>query len=130
MIPAPTPSSRSSRPGLSDRVLSTLQAHGTGLAVRANRSQSLQPVQPSPVAPPPGVEGIGVYYKDAHGTWIPMESEIVHIKSGGFLKSTFTHNIIKEDHNGVVTGTQGRAYPAAPAGIPLLYSGRRRRCRV
>ena len=107
--------------GLSDRVLSTLQAHGTGLAVRANRSQSLEPIPPPPVAPPPGVEGIGVYYKDPHGAWIPMESEIVHIKSGGFLKSTFTHNIIKEDHNGVVTGTQAALILPRPEDF-LLYT--------
>jgi hypothetical protein len=93
--------------GISDRVLSTIQAHGTGLAVRANRPQSVDHFEPVKL-PPPGIEGIGVYYKDARGAWVPMESEIVHIQSGGFLKSTLTHNIIKEDHNGVVSGTEAK----------------------
>lgn len=54
------------------------------------------------------VNEIGVYYKDARGQWTPMESEIVHIKSGGFIKSTLTHNIIKEDRNGVVSGRESK----------------------
>ena len=107
--------------GISDRVLSTIQAHGTGLAVRANRAQSLEPVPAPPVPPPPGVEGIGLYYKNARGVWVPMESEIVHIKSGGFLKSTLTHNIIKEDHNGVVTGTEAKLVLPRPIEF-LIYT--------
>src|ERR1035441_1828225 len=45
------------------------------------------------------VNEIGVYYKDRNGKWQPIEPEIVHLKSGGFLKSTATHNIIKEDRS-------------------------------
>src|SRR5487761_2118016 len=41
--------------GLSDRVISTLQAHGTGLAVRANRAGALELPPPPPAPPPAGV---------------------------------------------------------------------------
>ena len=107
--------------GVSDRVLSTLQAHGTGLAVRANQPANLRPVPVAPVLAPAGVDGIGVYYKDSRGLWVPMETEIVHIQSGGFIKSTLTHNIIKEDHNGVVTGTEAKLILPRPSEF-LLYT--------
>ena len=106
--------------GISDHVLSILQAHGTGLAVRPRRPQSLDPVE-AVTLPPPGVDGIGVYYKDTQGRWVPMETEIVHIQSGGFIKSTLTHNIIKEDHNGVVTGTEAKLVLPRPVEF-LLYT--------
>jgi hypothetical protein len=75
----------------------------------------LDPVEISPV------NEIGLYYKNARGVWVPMESEIVHIKSGGFLKSTLTHNIIKEDHNGVVTGTEAKLVLPRPIEF-LIYT--------
>ena len=104
--------------GISDRVISTLLAHGTGLAVRRTPSSMADPIPDNTNAPtlanarvsvpPSGVDEIGVYYKDKSGRWQPMETEVVHIKSGGFIKSTLTHNIIKEDRNGVVTGQQSK----------------------
>jgi hypothetical protein len=54
------------------------------------------------------VNEIGVYYKDRDGKWQPMDPEIVHIKSGGFIKSTVTHNVIKEDRNGHVNGRESK----------------------
>ena len=84
--------------GLSDPILSAM----------ANKARKqITHIDPSPVTLAP-VNDIGVYYKDARGVWVPMESEVVHIQSGGFLKSTLTHNIIKEDHNGVVSGTEAK----------------------
>ena len=107
--------------GLSDRVISTLQAHGTGLAVRANRAGALELPPPPPAPPPAGVYEIGVYYKNAAGEWTAMGSETVQIKSGGFVKSTLTHNIIKEDHNGVVSGRESKLLLQRPIDI-LIYA--------
>jgi hypothetical protein len=108
--------------GISDRVLSTLQAHGTGLAIRANRPKDPNAPPPEPVVlPPSGVDEIGVYYKNAAGQWIPMDPELVHIKSGGFVKSTLTHGIIKEDHNGVVNGTEAKLLLPRPVEF-LIYA--------
>jgi hypothetical protein len=56
----------------------------------------------------------GVYYKDRLGRWTLMETEIVHIKSGGFVKSTLTHGIIKEDRNGVVNGRESKLVLTRP----------------
>jgi len=107
--------------GISDRVISTIQAHGTGLAVRANRAGALELPPPPPDPPPAGVYEIGVYYKNSAGEWTPMDSEIVHIKSGGFVKSTLTHNIIKEDRNGVVSGRESKLLLPRPVEF-LVYA--------
>ncbi len=49
-----------------------------------------------------------MYYKDRSGNWVPIDPEIVHIKSGGFIKSTVTHGIIKVDQNGRINGPQSK----------------------
>jgi hypothetical protein len=66
------------------------------------------------------VNEIGVYYKDRSGKWTPIEPEIVHIKSGGFVKSTVTHGIIKPDHNGHLNGRESKLALQAPIDI-LIY---------
>ena len=66
------------------------------------------------------VNEIGVYYKDRTGKWIAIEPEIVHIKSGGWLKSTATHGIIKEDHNGHLNGRESKLALQCPIEI-LIY---------
>jgi hypothetical protein len=83
--------------GLSDEVLSAMT-----LKARRQITGTPAPIELSPV------NEIGVYYKDRNGVWQLMDSEIVHIKSGGFLKSTLTHGIIKEDRNGVVNGRESK----------------------
>jgi hypothetical protein len=44
----------------------------------------------------------------------------VHIKSGGFVKSTVTHGIIKPDHNGHLNGRESKLTLQAPIDI-LIY---------
>ena len=107
--------------GLSDRVISTLQAHGTGLAVRANRAKGMEAPPAVPVVMPDNVYETGVYYKNPQGRWTLMETEIVHIKSGGFIKSTLTHNIIKEDRNGVVSGREAKLLLPRPVEF-MIYT--------
>jgi len=84
--------------GLSDDVL-------TAMTNKARRQITNVETAQIEVAP---VNEIGVYYKDGHGKWVAMDSEPVHIKSGGFLKSTVTQGIIKEDKNGVVSGRESK----------------------
>ena len=67
------------------------------------------------------VNEIGVYYKDRKGKWQPIEPEIVHIKSGGFIKSTVTHDIIKEDKNGHVNGRESKLLLPRPIEF-LVYT--------
>jgi hypothetical protein len=66
------------------------------------------------------VNEIGVYYKDHTGKWIAIEPEIVHIKSGGWLKSTATHGIIREDRNGHLNGRESKLALQCPIEI-LIY---------
>lgn len=77
-----------------------------------------------PLPPPvnvPLVNEIGAYYKDRKGAWQPLEAEVVHIKSGGWLKSTATHGIIKQDTNGHLNGRESKLTLQAPIEI-LIYT--------
>lgn len=67
------------------------------------------------------VNEIGVYYKDRNGKWQAIEPEIVHEVSGGFLKSTATHGIIKEDRNGKVDGRESKLLLPRPIEL-LIYT--------
>jgi hypothetical protein len=67
------------------------------------------------------VNEIGVYYKDRNGKWQPIESEVVHIKSGGFIKSTVTNGIIKPDRNGHVNGRESKLLLPRPIEF-LIYT--------
>ena len=97
--------------GISDRIITAM----------VNKSRKL--LTPSPEKPIElsDVNEIGVYYKD-HRTekWTLIDPEIVHIKSGGWLKSTATHGIIKEDHNGHLNGRESKLALQAPIEI-LIY---------
>ncbi len=74
--------------------------------------------------PPPQVSEvseIGAFYKDRNGSWQPLQTEVVHIKSGGWLKSTATHGIIKQDRNGHLNGRESKLPLQAPIEI-LVYA--------
>jgi hypothetical protein len=96
--------------GVSDRVINSM--------VNKSRRQ-ITPAREAAVAVPE-VNEIGVYYKDRSGNWVPVEPEIVHIKSGGFIKSTVTHGIIKVDQNGRINGPQSKLALSAPIQF-LIY---------
>jgi hypothetical protein len=106
--------------GLSDRVISTMQAHGTGLAVRrpALPTSTYTASEPFELSP---VNEIGLYYKDAKGRWQPMESEPVHSKSSGWIKNTLSDGIIKTDMNGLVNGPQSKLLLPRPVEF-LIYT--------
>ena len=97
--------------GLSDPVLAAMSN-------KARRQITGTPPAEIQISP---VNEIGVYFKDKNGQWQPMESEAVHVKSGGFVKSTLTHNIIKEDRNGVVSGREASLLLPRPIEF-LIYT--------
>jgi hypothetical protein len=66
------------------------------------------------------VNEIGVYYKDREGRWIAIEPEVLQIKSGGFIKSTVTNGIIKQDRNGHLKGRESKLALQRPIQI-LIY---------
>lgn len=96
--------------GLSDPVI----------AAMANKARRSLTRPDAPVVDLSPVNEIGVYYKDSRGAWIPMESENVHIKSGGFIKSHLTNGIIREDRNGVVSGMEAKLLLPRPTDF-LIY---------
>lgn len=96
--------------GLSDAVLDAMAEKS-----RTRITHTDQPITLSPVNEP------GLYYKDGRGQWIMMDSEVVHVVSGGFLKSTFTNGIIKPDRNGSVTGRQSSLLLPRPIDF-LIYT--------
>jgi hypothetical protein len=96
--------------GVSDRVI-------TAMINKSRRQLTNVPEKPIELS---DVNEIGVYYKDHAGKWTAIEPEIVHIKSGGFIKSTVTNGIIKQDHNGHLNGRESKLPLQCPIEI-LIY---------
>lgn len=90
--------------GVSEKVIAAMIAHNT--SAPANHSGSETEATSVNVLPE-GIDEIGVYYKKENSTtdkWTEIEPEIVNYKSGGWVKSTLTHNIVKQDRNGHIQG--------------------------
>jgi hypothetical protein len=98
--------------GVSDRIISAMVNKGR-VKIAAEKEET--PIVLS------DVNEIGVYYKDHQGKWQAIDSEVVHIKSGGFIKSTVTHGIIKEDRNGHVNGRESKLLLPRPIEF-LIYT--------
>jgi hypothetical protein len=96
--------------GVSDRIITAMINKGRRQLTNAPEKQ----IELS------DVNEIGVYYKDHTGKWTAIEPEIVHIKSGGFIKSTVTHGIIKEDRNGHLNGRESKLALQCPIEL-LIY---------
>jgi hypothetical protein len=85
--------------GVPPAVIAAMVAHSSGLSEHG----------PAPVTVTglsPDVDEEGVYHKDKDGRWVALPPELVHYKSGGWVKSTLTNNIVKKDRNGEVSGGQ------------------------
>ena len=64
---------------------------------------------------PPGVDTVGVYYKDQAGAWKEINVEVVNFSTGGFLKNVGTMGVVKRDLNGTVRGNQSKLAIRLPA---------------
>jgi len=69
---------------------------------------------------PPGVDTVGLYYKDQAGNWAEMDAEVVNFKTGGALKHIGSAGIVKGDLNGHVAGYHSRRSLPSPAEF-ILY---------
>lgn len=96
--------------GVSDRVITAM--------VNKSRVKIAGPIAPIVLS---DVNEIGVYYKDKDGKWQPIDPEIIHIKSGGFIKSTVTDGIIKTDQNAHLEGRESKLALQRPVDI-LIYT--------
>jgi len=99
--------------GVSQQVIAAMQAHGTGLDIRAHRTTTGE-ITPQSF----GLDDPGIYYKDKQGEWIPLKIERLTIKSGGTVKSLLTHGIISRDMNGHIDGA--RSPLVLPTGVQIL----------
>ncbi len=98
--------------GLSDSVLAAM--------TNKARRRITHPEEEDAVLVAP-VNEIGVYWKDGQGRWQPMESEVIHTKSSGWLKNTLSDGIIKTDMNGAVAGPQSKLLVSRPVEF-LIYT--------
>lgn len=87
-------------------------------AMVASRRRQITPAHEIELSP---VNEPGVYYKNREGQWTLLEAEVVHIKSGGFIKSTVTDGIIKQDHNGHLNGRESKLVLQRPISL-LIYT--------
>lgn len=99
--------------GVSQQVISAMQAKAAGLAVRP---QEVRGVGGAPLTAMP--DEVGVYYKDRQGEWIPLKIERVVFKSSGWLKNAATYGLVKQDMNGHLDG--GKSPLKLPTGVQLL----------
>jgi len=92
--------------GVPQAVISAMMARSSGLTERASGSTAgvPHPVTDSPVSP--DIDENGVYHKDRDGRWVEVSPELVHYKSGGWIKSTLTYDVVKKDRNGEISGGQ------------------------
>jgi hypothetical protein len=71
-------------------------------------------VSPAGAVLPPGIDEIGVYYKDKSGAWSALMPEVVNFKTGGFLKTLATDGLVKGDLNGHVPGGHAKTIVTFP----------------
>jgi hypothetical protein len=63
---------------------------------------------------PPGIDDVGVYWKDQTGAWVPQLPEIVNFESSGKLKDIASAGIVKGDLNGRIAGSRSRLNATFP----------------
>jgi hypothetical protein len=95
--------------GVSERVIAAMIARNPNASASgaANHSGNGADAIPPVNVLPEGVDEIGVYYKKENSVvdkWTEIDPEIVNYKSGGWVKSTVTQGIIKQDRNGHIKG--------------------------
>lgn len=63
---------------------------------------------------PPGIEDVGVYFKNSTGAWVAMLPEIVVFESSGKLKNIASAGIVKGNLNGRIAGSRSRQNATFP----------------
>ena len=103
--------------GVSDRVVTAMMNKSRKRLTPASAAAE----DPPPPVSLPLVNEMGVYYKDRKGAWQPLAVEVVHSKSSGWIKSTVTQGIIKQDMNGHLNGRESKLALQTPIEI-LIYA--------
>ena len=91
-------------------------ATAPAIAIHPLASSFAQAASPSL---PPGIDEVGVYYKDKAGAWTALMPEIVNFKTGGVMKKFVSSGIIKGDVNGHVNGKHAKAELTFPVELAI-----------
>ncbi len=104
--------------GISDKVISAMVVKAAG----GTTAPAAAPAAVAGSALPPGIDEIGVYYKDKTGAWTSLMPEVVNFKTGGALKSFATNGIVKGDMNGHVEGGHAKTTVTFPVVFAVYVS--------
>jgi len=98
--------------GVSDKVISAMVVKAAG----GNPVSAPAAAAAAPSGPvlPPGIDEIGVYYKNKTGAWTALMPEVVNFKTGGVLKRMATDGIVKGDMNGHVPNAHAQTSVTFP----------------
>ena len=89
-------------------------------APNAASSPAAPPTSAAPVSAVPGIDEVGVYYKNKDNQWIEIFPEIVNWKTGGALKKFASEGIVKGDVNGHIEGKNSKNMLNTPLDF-LIY---------
>jgi hypothetical protein len=107
--------------GVSDQIVTAMIAHNsTPGAATATTTGTGSLVPAGAGGLPPGIDSLGVYYKDKDGNWTEVGAEVVNFKTGGALKHISSAGIVKGDLNGHVAGYHSRLELKGPSDF-ILY---------
>jgi len=104
--------------GASDKIISAILMKNAGGAGTPAAASPSAPVL-SATGRPPGIDEIGVYYKDKSGAWTQMMPEVVNFKTGGVVKSIATVGIVKGDINGHIQGPKAKMAMTFPVTLAV-----------
>lgn len=105
--------------GASDKIISAIVLKASGGASAPGAASPSAPAA-SVGGRPPGIDEIGVYYKDKSGAWTQMMPEVVNFKTGGVLKSIASAGIVKGDINGHIQGPKAKLAMTFPVTLAVF----------
>lgn len=98
----------------------SLPSHAQGASASVQVPAGVNAVlQAAPATLPPGIDEVGVYFKDKSGAWTALMPEIVNFKTGGAMKKFMTNGIVKGDVNGHVNGKESKTKTTFPVQLAV-----------
>jgi hypothetical protein len=106
--------------GVGDKVIAAMIEKGGSAGSAPKAPASPAAADPSPAAPPPVVNEVGVYYNKS-GKWADLPPEVVNFKTGGVLKTIGSAGIVKGDINGHLNGVHSPNQVKTPVEL-MVYT--------
>ena len=103
---------------VSDKVVAAIVLKASGAAPASAPGPGPASTTGAPAANanglPPGIDDIGVYWKNQTGAWVSQLPEIVNFESSGKLKDIASAGIVKGNLNGRIAGSRSRLNATFP----------------